>query len=167
MLIICPDPFISQSSPDHSPQPRVDFSWNLGTRHLFSYLCALDLDKVLTLLRDISYQDCVMKGLKLDCSQHVTHQQFITLRQGSRPIWDFFFCFFCARLSTLNWVYLTCNQIAQESCLLFLTAISHRGLRNCFFFWGCIYFFHVLSGLLVFFSLWNFIFLFYLDFYPF
>ena len=31
-----------------------------------------------------------MKGLKLDCSQHVTHQQFITLRQGSRPIWDFF-----------------------------------------------------------------------------
>ena len=46
----------------------------------------------------------------------------------------FFFCFFCARLSTLNWVYLTCNQIAQESCLLFLTAISHRGLRNCFFF---------------------------------
>ena len=33
--------FTVQSSPDHSPLPRIDFSyilWNLGTRHLFSYL---------------------------------------------------------------------------------------------------------------------------------
>ena len=27
LLIIGPDPFISQSSPDHSPQPRIDFSY--------------------------------------------------------------------------------------------------------------------------------------------
>ena len=34
------DLFISQSSQDHSPQPRIDFSYflNIGTRHLFSYL---------------------------------------------------------------------------------------------------------------------------------
>ena len=41
LLRIGPDPFISQSSPDHSPQSRIDFSYylcNLGTRHLFSYL---------------------------------------------------------------------------------------------------------------------------------
>ena len=25
LLIISPDPYISQSSPDHSPQPRIDF----------------------------------------------------------------------------------------------------------------------------------------------
>ena len=42
LLIIVPDPFISQSNPDHSPQPRIDFFifWNLRTRHLFSYLWA-------------------------------------------------------------------------------------------------------------------------------
>ena len=43
LLIIGPDPFISQSSPDHSPQPTAQnwffILWNLGTRHLFSYLC--------------------------------------------------------------------------------------------------------------------------------
>ena len=41
LLIIGPNPFISQSSPDHSPQLRNWFFilWNLGTRHLFSYLC--------------------------------------------------------------------------------------------------------------------------------
>ena len=27
LLIIGPDSFISQSSPDHSPQPRIDFSY--------------------------------------------------------------------------------------------------------------------------------------------
>ena len=27
LLIISPDPFISQSSPDHCPQPRIDFSY--------------------------------------------------------------------------------------------------------------------------------------------
>jgi hypothetical protein len=27
LLIIGPDPFISQSSPDHSPQPIIDFSY--------------------------------------------------------------------------------------------------------------------------------------------
>ena len=27
LLIIGPDPFISQSSPDHSPRPRIDFSY--------------------------------------------------------------------------------------------------------------------------------------------
>ena len=28
LLIISPDPFISQSSPDHSPQPRIDFLYH-------------------------------------------------------------------------------------------------------------------------------------------
>ena len=55
------------------------------------------------------------------------------------------------------------GQVTQV--VSFLTAISHRGLRNCFFFWGRIYFFHLLFGLLFPFSLWTFISLFYLDFY--
>ena len=40
LLIIGPDPFISQSSPDQWPtaQNWFSISWNLGTRHLFSYL---------------------------------------------------------------------------------------------------------------------------------
>ena len=40
LLIICPDPFISQSSPDQRPKPQNWFFIlrNLGTRHLFSYL---------------------------------------------------------------------------------------------------------------------------------
>ena len=42
LLIIGPDPFISQSSPDQSPQPTAQnwffILWNLGTRHLLSYL---------------------------------------------------------------------------------------------------------------------------------
>ena len=37
-----PNPFFSQSSPDHSPQLTAQnwffILWNLGTRHLFSYL---------------------------------------------------------------------------------------------------------------------------------
>ena len=41
LLIIGPDPFISQSSPDQRPTAQNWFFilWNLGTRHLFSYLC--------------------------------------------------------------------------------------------------------------------------------
>ena len=40
LLIIGPDPFISQSSPDQRPTAQNWFSilGNLGTRHLFSYL---------------------------------------------------------------------------------------------------------------------------------
>ena len=40
LLIIGPDPFISQSSPDLRPTAQIWFFilWNLGTRHLFSYL---------------------------------------------------------------------------------------------------------------------------------
>ena len=39
-LIIGPGPFFPQSSPGHSPtaQNWFSISWNLGTRHLFSYL---------------------------------------------------------------------------------------------------------------------------------
>ena len=42
LLIIGPDPFISQSSPDQRPTAQNWFFilWNLGTRHLFSYLCS-------------------------------------------------------------------------------------------------------------------------------
>ena len=41
LLIIGPDPFISQSSPDQLPTAQNWFFilWNLRTRHLFSYLC--------------------------------------------------------------------------------------------------------------------------------
>ena len=41
LLIIGPDPFISQSSPDQRPTAQNWFFIlrNLGTRHLFSYLC--------------------------------------------------------------------------------------------------------------------------------
>ena len=40
LLIISPDPLISQSSPDQRPTAQNWFFilWNLGTRHLFSYL---------------------------------------------------------------------------------------------------------------------------------
>ena len=40
LLMIGPDPIISQSSPDQRPtaQNRFSISWNLGTRYLFSYL---------------------------------------------------------------------------------------------------------------------------------
>ena len=42
---------------------------------------------------------------------------------------------------------------------MFLTAILHRGLRNCFFLGsGRIFFFYILFGLLFFFSIWTFIF---------
>ena len=42
LLIIGQDPFISQSSPDQRPTAQNWFFilWNLGTRHLFSYLWA-------------------------------------------------------------------------------------------------------------------------------
>ena len=41
LLIIGPDPFISQSSQHQRPTAQNWFFilWNLGTRHLFSYLC--------------------------------------------------------------------------------------------------------------------------------
>ena len=46
LLIIGPDPFISQSSPDQRPTAQNWFFilWNLGTRHLFSYLCVISFD---------------------------------------------------------------------------------------------------------------------------
>ena len=51
-----------------------------------------------------------------------------------------------------------------SSNLVFLTAILHRGLRNCFSL-RHIYFFHFFFGLLFPFSFWTFISLFFLDFY--
>ena len=41
LLIIGPDPFISQSSPDHSPQPRIDFSYyEISGPDICSLICA-------------------------------------------------------------------------------------------------------------------------------
>ena len=41
LLIIGPDPFISQSSPDHSPQPRIDFSYyEISGPNICSLICA-------------------------------------------------------------------------------------------------------------------------------
>ena len=40
LLIIGPDPFISQSSPDHSPQPRINFSYyKYVPRHICFLIC--------------------------------------------------------------------------------------------------------------------------------
>ena len=40
MLIIGPDPFISQSSPDYSPQPRIDFShYEISGPDICSLIC--------------------------------------------------------------------------------------------------------------------------------
>jgi hypothetical protein len=41
LLIIGPDPFISQSSPDHSPQPRIDFSYYEILGDICSLICGL------------------------------------------------------------------------------------------------------------------------------
>ena len=42
MLIIGPDPFISQSSPDHSPQPRINFSYyEISGPDICSLICDL------------------------------------------------------------------------------------------------------------------------------
>ena len=41
LLIIGPDPFISHSSPDHSPQPRIDFSYyEISGPDICSLICA-------------------------------------------------------------------------------------------------------------------------------
>ena len=39
LLIIGPNPFIPRSSPQPTAQNWFFILWNLGTRHLFSYLC--------------------------------------------------------------------------------------------------------------------------------
>ena len=45
MLIIGPTPFISQSSPDHCPQPRIDFSYyEMSGPDICSFICVLDLE---------------------------------------------------------------------------------------------------------------------------
>ena len=42
LLIIGPDPFISQSSPDHSPQPRIDFSYyEISGPDICSLICGI------------------------------------------------------------------------------------------------------------------------------
>ena len=42
MLIIGPNPFISQSSPDHSPQPRINFSYyEISGPDICSLICAV------------------------------------------------------------------------------------------------------------------------------
>ena len=44
LIIIGPDPFISQSSPDHSPKPRIDFSYyEISRPDICSLICDLDL----------------------------------------------------------------------------------------------------------------------------
>ena len=43
LLIIGPDPFISQFSPDHSPKPRIDFSYyEISGPDICSLTCDLD-----------------------------------------------------------------------------------------------------------------------------
>ena len=49
----------------------------------------------------------------------------------------------------------------MKKAYIFLTAILHRGLRNCHFFPGRIYFFHILFGPLFLFSVWTFLSLFF------
>ena len=44
LLIISPNPFISQPSPDHSPQPSIDFSYyEISGPDICSLICALNL----------------------------------------------------------------------------------------------------------------------------
>ena len=44
LLIIGPNPFISQSSPDHSPQPRINFSYyEISGPDICSLICACSL----------------------------------------------------------------------------------------------------------------------------
>ena len=44
LLIIGPDPFISQSSPEHSPQPRIDFSYyEISGPDICSLICGSNL----------------------------------------------------------------------------------------------------------------------------
>ena len=58
LLIIGPDPFISQSSPDQWPTAQNWFSilWNLGTRHLFSYLCSAAIYCIWILLSSTAFK---------------------------------------------------------------------------------------------------------------
>ena len=45
LLIIGPDPFISQSSPDQSPQPRIDFSYyEISGPDICSLICGVESD---------------------------------------------------------------------------------------------------------------------------
>ena len=45
LLVIGPDPFISQSNPDHSPQPRIDFSYyEISGPDICSLICDLQHD---------------------------------------------------------------------------------------------------------------------------
>ena len=43
LLIIVPNPYLSQSIPDHSPQPRIDFSYyEISEQDICSLICAND-----------------------------------------------------------------------------------------------------------------------------
>ena len=56
LLIIGPDPFISQSSPDHSLQPRIDFSYyEISGPDICSLICAnaIDSTKINSIYFDI------------------------------------------------------------------------------------------------------------------
>ena len=45
LLIICPNPFFPQSSPGHSPQPKIDFPYHeISGPDICSLICALDQD---------------------------------------------------------------------------------------------------------------------------
>ena len=57
LLIIGPDPFISQSSPDHSSQPRTDFSYyEISGPDICSLICELDsADRLILVLCLIPY----------------------------------------------------------------------------------------------------------------
>ena len=57
LLIIRQDPFISLSSPDHSPQLRIDFSYyEISWPDICSLICDQDVHLLLTLLLLLKYQ---------------------------------------------------------------------------------------------------------------
>ena len=73
LLIIGPDPFISQSSPDHNPQPRIDFSYyEISGQDICSLICVYQVPERLLLFtswRSMSYT--VHFERKLDRSSYL------------------------------------------------------------------------------------------------
>ena len=104
LLIIGQDPFISQSSPEHSPQPTAQnwffILWNLRTRHLFSYLWSR------LVIKDRCLLIFCLRQQPMICKQEINRSYFSS-NKASLKIAFKFSPFFVGLVWSSRWMWST------------------------------------------------------------
>ena len=131
LLIIGPDPFISKSSPDHSPQPRIDFSYyEISGLDICSLFC-----DIITSVHNIHNKLCIWENICLEksivvCGKKIPtpmHQVIFRLRVS---------CASAAQPDMPMFFRCRCHLVVLLSCLGFRANKGHSTVILSAQLWG-------------------------------